>query len=224
MNIEHRIYGGKFFRPEPVIEKSADGSTLFIATPWGPPEVATEFVESCINHLQSTQEDPDKTLIFTKKKQVTSGFSQVRESILRGHADILKKYNEEELTAGVELLCLYKSNNSIAWLQVGAPFFAILNEASLLPINHPIDLSYDYTKDATLPPLPKALIGIDNAPQIMHGQFLLKEHDRLLLVARSYLPHAVFSTDPQSIDLESLSLTLAQDNEDLPFWAGVVGF
>lgn len=224
MQVDERSYGGKLFRPAPVVQASNDERVLFIATPWGDPKIAEDFIEMALNHLNSAQEDPDRTVVFARSESLNREENQMQEAILATHAEMNRKYNDDELRAGVEVLCLLKSHNKITWFQVGAPYLSIIRKDKLIPVHHPIDLSFDYSKGETLPPLPKTLIGVQQQVHIGVGTLRIHKEDRLLLVARSYVPYELFKQDPQALDLDSVSRSLAADNTDLPFWAAIINF
>ena len=222
MEINERSYGGKLFRPAPVVQSSNDERVLFIVTPWGDPKIAEDFIEMALNHINSAQDDPDKTVVYSQSENLNREENQMQEAILATHSEMNKKYNDDELRAGVEILCLLKSNHKVTWFQVGAPFLSIVRGEKLIPICHPIDLSFDYSQQHTLPPLPKSLIGVQQQVPISIGTLRLHTNDQLLLIARSYVPYELFKIEPSTMNLDTISHALANDNAELPFWAALV--
>ena len=75
-----------------------------------------------------------------------------------------------------------------------------------------------------LPPLPKELLGLQNHVHLEMGSFRLDHHDKFLMIARSYVPYNLFKYDPQDMTVDNVTKVLSEDNQDHPFWVGLLSF
>lgn len=233
MNYQERSYGGKLFRPRPEIHTSENSSLFIIATPWGDPQVATDFISTVTTQFRTSTDDIDQKLATIHIEGLNFNETLLRKSIFKAHDEILEKYNDQVLTAAVEAICFLKSGPNLTWFKVGAPFFCLVRDKNVLPFNHPVDFSFDYScntnTDASpshengftahpLAPLPKALIGTQEQVQLESGSLRLAEGDQFLFVSRSYIPVSFFQSVTKSLSLDNATLALAKDQEELPFW------
>ncbi len=223
MQLDERSYGGQLFRPRPEIFISDDKQLMIIATPWGPRTMAQRFIEKINNELQDLTVDPDRTVFSVPVDTLSDYENRLRLALLTTHEDLREEFNYETLNAGLEILCVLKSEKKISWFQVGAPFLAVVRGDKMLPFHHPLDLSFDHSTDSTLPPLPRELYGLSQQLSLVHGGFMYQPQDRLLLIARSYVPHQLFASRGSEIELEPTTSLLAKENSELPFWIGIVG-
>lgn len=234
MILNERSYGGKLFRPRPELHISENSSLVIIATPWGDPQVATDFISTVTSHFRSQSDDTDENISAIHIEGLNFNEALLRKTLYKAHDELLEKYNDQILSAGVEALCFLKNGNNLSWFKVGAPFFALLRGPSILPLNHPIDFSFDYSIEnhnkalrapgkEPLPappfaPLPKNLIGTHEQLYVESGSLRLHPEDRFLFISRSYVPADFFKIDPSEITLDSATLALAREQEELPFW------
>ncbi|MCB9073292.1 MAG: hypothetical protein H6623_06690 [Bdellovibrionaceae bacterium] len=224
MKITDRSYGGKIFRPHPEVFIN-DEQTLFIAaTPWGQSAIAKDFIDLVTDYWRDAINDPQKTSVYQSGDVLDAQEHLFKMSILAAHEDIHDKYNDGELLAGLEFVCFLKHNNKLSWFQVGAPTAVLLRNNAMTPLFHPVDFSFDFsTPQETLPPLPKELLGLQKQLQIYTGKIRLQEHDRFLLVSRSYIPSQFFQNQtPESLSLDSATAILAQENQEHPFWIALL--
>jgi hypothetical protein len=227
MVINDRSYGGKLFRPTPEIHINDNKTLCIIATPWGAPQAAKDFIDILSNLYLSSLEDMDKTVTVnsTAVDFISMEENRLRMAIVSAHEDLQEKYNEDSITAGVEVLCCYREEFRLSWFVIGAPFMALRRGEHLLPLHHPVDLSYDFsTKEKSLPPLPKNLLGLQAHLNLESGNFRLQKDDELLLIARSYVPHELFQIPPADLNIESATLAMAKENESQPFWIATLKF
>ncbi len=220
MVLSERSYGGKLFRPRPEVFISDDKKLFIMATPWGPRRMAQVFIEKVTSELQDFSVDPDHTVFSLPSDTMSEKESRLRLVLLSLHEDLREEFNSETLSSGLEILCMLKDDKKISWFKIGAPFLAVLRSSQLLPLHHPVDLSFDHSTTETLPPLPKQLYGLSQNISLEHGNMLHKKGDRLLLVSRSYVPFQTFDIQANDMDLENITLSLAQDNAEQPFWLG----
>jgi hypothetical protein len=222
MELTERSYGGKLFRPRPEVFISDDKKLFIMATPWGPRKMAQAFIDKVTSELQDFSVDPDHTIYSMPSDTMSEKESRLRLVLLSLHEDLREEFNNENLSSGLEILCLLKDGKKISWFKIGAPFLAMLRTNHLLPLHHPLDLSFDHSTTETLPPLPKQLYGLSQNINLEQGSFLHRKGDRLLLVSRSHVPFRTFELPPDEMNLENLTLSLANDNVDQPFWLGLL--
>jgi hypothetical protein len=222
MQLQERSYGGQLFRPRPEIHISDNNSLVIIATPWGPAEAAKDFIELVTASLRNADSDPDQTVVFLKVDTLSTQENNLRMAIMSAHEDIRDKYNDDVASAGLEVFCLIKNEKKVTWFQMGAPATSLIRENKHIPIHHPLDLSFDFSRTKVLPPLPKDLIGLQNHIHLELGTFRWRHNDKLLLISRSYVPYELFKHEPQELNLDSVTKILSEDNQDHPFWLGIL--
>lgn len=223
MRLETRPYGGRLFRPEPEVHISDDHSVVIVATPWGNPQIAKDFISIFLNHWRDAQHDTQKT-VSLMDDSLSLPEHLFKLSLLAAHEDIKDKYNDEELSAAVEVLCLLKNQKKLTWFQVGAPSMVLIRSHELLPLFHNTDFSHDYSNaEQQLPPLPKNLLGLQQRLNIGIGNLKYKSGDRLLLVSRYSIPFSFFQQiNGDNVDLDAITHLFATDNADQPFWLGLI--
>lgn len=224
MQITTRPYGGKLFRPLPEVHISDDQTLVIIATPWGNQDIAKDFINGVTTYWRETTRDTEKTSSYMPDDGLSHTEHLFKMAVLAVHEDLKDKYNEEDLSAGLEVLCLLKNQQKISWFQVGAPSLVLLRDKYMMPIYHPIDFSHDFsTPENTLPPLPKDLLGVQQQVNLAVGGMKWQKGDRFLLVSRSYIPSEFFhKLDCESVTLDSATSLFAKDNENQPFWLGLL--
>ncbi|MCC6137599.1 MAG: hypothetical protein IT287_03135 [Bdellovibrionaceae bacterium] len=226
MQLTTRPYGGKLFRPLPEVHISDDQTMIIIATPWGNSAIAKDFISGVTTYWRDSTRDPEKTT--TSSYIPDDGLSQeehlFKMAVLAVHEDLKEKYNEEDLSAGLEVLCLLKHQQKLSWFQVGAPSLVLVRDNSILPLYHPIDFSYDFSNsERLLAPLPKDLLGLQQHVSLGVGGLKWRKGDRFLLVSRSYIPSSFFeSITPATLTLDSASELFAKESENQPFWLGLL--
>lgn len=226
MQLTTRPYGGKLFRPLPEIYISDDQSLIIIATPWGNSNIAKDFINGVTAYWRDSLSDPEKTTISSYVPD--DGLSQeehlFKMAVLAIHEDLKEKYNEDDLSAGLEVLCILKHQQKLSWFQVGAPSLVLVRDNAMLPLYHAIDFSYDFSNtERLLAPLPKDLLGLQHHVSLMVGGLKWHKGDRLLLVSRSYIPSHFFQMiTPETLSLDSASELFAKESENQPFWIGLL--
>lgn len=234
MNFQERSYGGKLFRPRPEFHMAENSTLLIIATPWGNPQAATDFIETVSTQLRASNESNDQNVISMQIEGLNVSETLLRKAIFKAHDNVLEKFNDQVLSAGVEFICFLKNGPNITWFKVGAPFFCIIRDKTIMPLNHPVDYCFDYLIPEQLPgiaiprkdplpeppfaPLPKHMLGTHEQLHVESGTLRVSKGDRFLFISRSYVPGSLMAMDASKITLDSATLTLAKDNEDMPFW------
>lgn len=224
MQITTRPYGGKLFRPLPEVHISDDQSLVIIATPWGNADIAKDFINGVTTFWRDSSRDSEKTTTYAPDDGLSQAEHLFKMAVLAVHEDLKEKYNEEELSAGLEVLCLLRNQQKMSWFQVGAPSLVLIRDKAMMPLFHPIDFSHDFsTPEETLAPLPKDLLGVQQQVNLNVGGLKLQKDDRFFMVSRSHIPSAFFQTlSPDTISLDEATSLLAKDNENQPFWLGLL--
>ncbi len=224
MQITTRPYGGKLFRPLPEVHISEDQNLVIVATPWGQTAIAKDFINGVTTIWRDSARDIDRAKGYAHDDGLSPLEHLFKMAVLAVHEDLKDKYNEEELSAGLEVLCILRTQHKIAWFQVGAPALVLVRDQALTPLFHPVDFSHDFsTPELLLPPLPKDLLGVQQQVNLTVGGLKLHKGDRFLMVSRSSIPSRFFQTlDPQSLTLDAATEIFAQDNENQPFWMGLL--
>lgn len=220
MKIEERSYGGKVFRPSPILFSDQDEGILSVIFPWGAQnESFKSSIENFQQRITSIGSDPEKTLINVKARAKEQQEVILYDAIIGLNSDLLRM-NSEDLQCGVELFVMKRYGLRYYWATVGAPFVGLFHNEQLLPLHHPVDLSFEHSQEESLPPLPKRLVGVQAFLNIYSGSFTKKKADSLLLLARSFVPAEVFHLS--SFNEAKFSKTLAEDDVNQPFWLGHV--
>jgi serine/threonine protein phosphatase PrpC len=224
MQITTRPYGGKLFRPSPEVHVSDDQSLVIIATPWGNTDIAKDFINGVTSIWRESTQDSEKTTTYAPDDGLSQAEHLFKMAVLAVHEDLKEKYNEDELSAGLEILCLLRHQEKISWFHVGAPSLVLIRDKSMMPLFHSIDFSHDFSApEETLAPLPKELLGVQQQVNLNVGGMKLQKGDRFFMVSRSHIPSEFFRTlSPETISLDEASLLLAKDNENQPFWLGLL--
>lgn len=224
MQFTTRPYGGKLFRPLPEVYLTDDQSLIIIATPWGQAQIAKDFITSVTSYWRDSIRASEKISRYIPDDGLTYDEHLFKMAILASHEDLKDKYNDEELTAGLEILCVLKNEKKITWFQVGAPSMILIRENTVIPLYHSVDFSFDFSPQGKpLPPLPKNLLGLQQHVNLGVGGLRLQKNDRFLMVSRSYIPSDFFKKlNPDTITLDTATHLFAKDNEDQPFWLGLL--
>lgn len=224
MQLSTRPYGGKLFRPIPEVHISEDQTLVIVATPWGNNSIAKDFINGVTTYWRDSSRDTNKTSSYTPDDGLSHTEHLFKMAVMAVHEDLKDKYNEEELSAGLEVLCLLKNQQKLCWFQVGGPSLVLVREKSMLPLFHPVDFSHDFsTPEMSLAPLPKDLLGVQQQVNLTVGGMKLHKGDRFLMVSRTSIPSSFFQTmNPETMTLDEATLHFAKDNENQPFWLGLL--
>ena len=220
-----RSYGGKKFRPKAKVYNDEANNLLICVTPWGVEEVSDIVIDSIKNFLASAGKDDDATVPYARKDSLNRLGNVLRMAIMMASERIHKEYNSEIYSAGFEIFAGFSQGRQWTYVCCGQPSLVLLRKGvGAIPIHHNLDLNTKISHRLILDPLPSHLLGIGQHPPIQFGNLSLTSKDQLMLISRSYLPQAFFAIPERNRNLNSVSETLAKDNPDIPFWAGLVQF
>lgn len=192
--LKEHIYGGRHFRPKPVIIAQPNHFTLL--TPWG-------------HHNESLESE-------LVDSQIQEGES-LSEYAARLHQQI---HANHEGRVGVEILCMLKGQGPLVqWWACGQPALILTQAAKSVLLHQSLDFNFDSSASPQVQPLPSALLGAEEemAPHSA-GSFRLQPEQKIVLLSRSWLPTNALD---DLVDGEKCIRALAADAEDMPFWWGL---
>jgi hypothetical protein len=223
INIEERSYGGKRFRPTPVISLEKSNNFLICVTPWGPTKVAEKVIESIQSFVTMANEDTELTIPYARKENLQQMGNVLRMAVIMASEKIFNQFNGEEYTAGFEIFAAIQEGPQWIYVSCGQPSLIIRRKGlGLFPLTQALDLNVLTSRSSRLDPLPNALLGLGQNPPLLYGNIRLRTSDQLALVSRTSLPSRLFQFPPEEFTLESLSQGLATDSQEIPFWLGLI--
>lgn len=223
MIIQERSYSPGIFRPKPTIIQELDNQLMIIATNWGQPESAQKMISEITKYVSATIGDIEVTTPFQFLPQFSPQVNSLRIASFLANEMIFRTDNKSDYSAGMEVCILLKYKNQLSWLQYGHPnIFLLRGQKTIQPLSINSDISMNFKSQTKPAPLPQFLLGIDPiiSPQV--GQIQLQSEDQILLLASSEIPACTYSLGSEKKSLSEFVLSLSQENEDMPFWLGLV--
>ena len=225
MDLKFQAFGGKTFRPQPEILLNRELNLFAVVTPWGPRFQTKEVLESLVQNYELYSSDREVTSVYSTLRSLSDGENILRTTILACNDHIFKGQNKEsEYTFGYELVCGVLRENQILFVQVGHPYIYLDRpEISLQPLGHVLDLSGGYSRlPKNPPPLPSRLAGLYSDTHFSVFTVPVRPEDRLLFISRAIVPAKLLSVQRESRTLNFMARQLAKDNQDMPFWLGIL--
>ena len=225
MELIHRSFSGKIFRPQPEILVDESLKFFAILTPWGPQFQNQNMLDSLLENYKTLCSDQQITFVTPHLKCLSSEENILRTSVLNLNHKIHANLNSESETLfGYELVCGVFQEQKVLLIQVGHPYIYLDRpQISLQPLGHVLDLATGFSQvPKNLPPLPSQLLGI--YPDMHFSVFTLpiKEQDQLLFISRSSIPPELSQISREQRTLKNITLTLSEDQPDMPFWVGLL--
>ncbi|MCB0414455.1 MAG: hypothetical protein KDD50_08985 [Bdellovibrionales bacterium] len=221
MQIEQRSYGGKLFRPKPIVHSEQDGRLFISATPWGSPVAAEKAVQMIVDYYMSAQQDRETTSPFEMITSINHQANTLRTAILLANESLYREENRQEYQTSCEIFVGSYLNGTFYWAQIGQPHLILCRQGHL----YPLSLSFDFTIDygLFLAPLPRHLLGIHSHISPYVNSAKIYQEDELILVSRAkYL--SLFSTSVNQRPLEELSKEFSKEDPNAPFWISKISF
>ncbi len=217
----HRSYGGKIFRPKPVIHE--DERLLVLASCWGPGDQAQNLVDDVVKYVTAAMGDVEVTSHFEYLTCLSDQANYLRIATLLANENIFRGENKNEFVSGYELTVVLKQKNQLSWAQVGGPHILIRrNGQTLMPLTVHLDVSAEVSASNLLAPLPHWLLGLDSTCQIQCGDVRYQPQDQLVLAGSTYLSKSIFTESPsRSLSLEKITQWMIQENPESAFWLGL---
>ncbi len=221
IKISERSYGGKKFRPNTIVDFEESNNLLICITPWGQDEVADKVIESIKSFITMANEDNEVTIPYARKENLHQMGNILRMAVIMASEKVFNEYNKEEYSAGFEIFAAIQDGPQWIFVSCGQPSLVIYRSGiGLLPIHQSIDLNVLTLRSSIQDPLPNQLLGLGQHPPIQFGNIRLKKTDQIALISRTYLPNSFFKIDQDQFNMEQVSLLLAEDNQEVPFWIG----
>lgn len=224
MEIIEQAYGGNIFRPSPEIHYEKSGDIIVIATPWGQRSCAKKAIDIIVDYFLSANTDMESTTPFEKDLSISAVANNLRTAALLANNEVLAEFNSDEYRGGCELLLASCSGNEFSFVQVGQPqvFWARKN-FPLIPLAVGADLSLTLSPPNTqCPPIPRALLGLESTLNLTIQSYSVRADDRIILLSRSLTPPRFLSYDGDQVDLDQMVSSLVMQDENMPFWLGIV--
>ena len=223
MDLTYRSFSGKTFRPQPEILID-DGLKFFaILTPWGPQFQTKNMLDSLFQNYKTLFSDQEMTFATSRLKCLSPEENLLRNAVLNFNHKIYADLNSEtEHLFGYELICGIFHENKILFIQVGHPYIYLDRpQIPLQPIGHVLDLSGGFSQiPENLPPLPSQLLGIHPDMHFSVFTIPIKEQDRFLFISRTLIPAQIPQIPREKRTLKDITLTLSEDQPNMPFWIG----
>lgn len=219
---QERSYGGKKFRPQTQIHKEAESQLLIVVTTWGQTQIADKVIESVKNFISMASDDEDMTMAYERKENLHKMGNILRMAIITTSEKIYSQYNREEYNCGFEIFAAVQDGPQWIYVSCGQPCLIISRKnIGMIPLSQAIDMNILTQKQSLLDPLPSQLLGIGQNPPLQYGNIRLQEGDKVALISRTYLPQSFYCLDFEDFTTEKISLTLAEESPDTPFWIGL---
>lgn len=222
MALMHRSYGGKIFRPKPVIHE--DEKLLIMASCWGPGDQGQNLVDDVAKYVTAAMGDVEVTSHFEYLTCLSDQANYLRIATLLANENIFRGENKNEFVSGYELTVILRHQNQLSWAQVGGPHILIRrNQRALMPLSVQLDVSTEVSSGNLLAPLPHWLLGLDSTCQIQCGDVRFHVQDQLVLAGSDYLSRALFmESSSEPLSLEKVTQWMIQENPESPFWLGLL--
>ena len=213
------MYRGQHYRPRPEVLSSENEDILVICTPWGPKSLCKSVSDQIKNHYLSSQQDIEFTSPFERLSGLNKIENDLRTSIFLANQSLYKSENKEDYVGGCEVFAAVFDSNIIYWAQVGSPALYLLRGKKVIPLNHSLDYSFDYSNETHLPSLPKKLLGIYDRIDLQINSFRLQQNDHLLWASHNFFPDMLKNLE--SLSLDSIMTRITQEYSQHSFWMGL---
>ena len=227
--LTERAYGGKKFRPNIHIYQEKENNLTLCITCWGSTDSLNRIVELIKNSiiLYDETQDMEATAFLSEGSLRQNQPSKNLELALeKANKAVYEQFNNEEYTTGFEVFISIQSGPQWLYAVCGQPNVILhRKQMGIIPLTHNIDLNVLSLKDCVNDPLPHQILGLSPFPPSIHsGHLYPRSTDHLALISRSYLPKEFFCLSDDRFNEEEISLVLARDNKDIPFWLGFMKF
>ena len=227
MELKHRCFSGKTFRPKPEILINEDLQMFAVITPWGPAFQTKKVLEFLVQNYENFSIDEEKTNIYSKLQSLSPEENVLRSLLLACNEWIFNEQNKgKEYNFGYELVCGNLKNGKLIFLQAGQPFIYLDRpEIPLQSLGHVLDFSGLFSKNGKrLPPLPSTLMGIHPDTNFSVFSFPVDQTDRLIFISRDFVPGSILETPRKDRNIDHFLSVLTDENEESPLWLGILSF
>ncbi len=223
MEFQSKSYNSDFSKPNPKIFFDKSAKSLVITSCWGHNVDTEPVVETIQNFYNSKLKDKEFTSPFAKLDHLDFYENTLRTAILMANQNFFKKVNSEELISGLEIFVLTKHASSLYIGQIGQPHIFLKRGLKTNLVSTEPDLASEYINEKfDLPPLPNKLFGTNKSVDIKISKIHCKNNDQIILLKRSQVFPFDFTSNIKKADLDNISSQLVTQNENLPFWLGIL--
>jgi hypothetical protein len=217
-----KLYPGEFPRPSVEAEDYEGQGVLIAGTPWGTKDALKELNDMTREYFSASIADGEATSPFARLPGLSRSGNTLRIATMLANESVFQKFNREAYTTGCEALVMAFDRNELSWIQIGQPHLLLLRGNEIQPLSVAHDLSLDF-EIAT--PLPTKLLGVERSVELETKSLALKDGDRLLMIARTALPKALFVVEPATMNsaklLDAVFNAMAKSDARTPFWVGI---
>ena len=225
MNLKFQAFGGTIFRPQPETLLHRELGFFAVVTPWGPQFQTKEVIKALIQNYETYSSDEEVTSVYPPLNSLSPEENTFRQAVLSCNEQVFREQNKEsEYTFGYEMVCGVIREKQILFIQVGHPYIYLDRPGiSLQPMGHVLDLSAGFSRlPHNPPPLPSQLLGLYSDMHFSVFRVPVGAKDRLLFISRSFIPVNLVTVPREERTLNLMARQLAEDNEDIPFWIGLL--
>jgi len=198
-----------------------------IVTPWGQAFQTQKILEFLVQNYESFYADEEKTSIYSKLESLSQEENTLRALLLSCSEWIFNEQNGgKEYNFGYELVCGNFKNGKLIFIQAGHPaIYLDRPDIPLQSLGHVLDFSALFSqKGNRLPPLPSTLIGLYPDTHFPVFSFPILSGDRLIFISRDFVQNSLLDISRPQRNLDHLLFVLTKENEESPFWLGILSF
>ena len=226
MKLEQRSFSGKIFRPHPEVLLNEDAKMFALLTPWGEAGESKKTLQFLFDSHHGSFSDEEKTINYPYIQSLSQEENALRALVLSCNEWIYKEQNGNlKKKAGYELVCGYLKDGKLIFTQIGQPFIYLdRDKLPLQAIGQNLDFSALFASEKRLPPLPSELIGLFPDAHFSVFSYPVLKGDRLIFISRDFVKNSLLDLPKDKRDLETFSEALTSENEEVPFWLGILSF
>ena len=123
MQLDHRCFKGKTFRPTPEVLLNEELQLFAIATPWGPAFQTKNLFDFLVQNYGSFSSDEEKTSVYPQLQSLSKEENTLRALLLSCNDWVFKEQNQNKAYSyGYEIVCGHFSDGKLIFLQIGQPY------------------------------------------------------------------------------------------------------
>ena len=226
MKLEQRSFSSQVFRPHPEVLINEDIKVFAFLTAWGDQDLSQKTLQFLFDGHHGSFSDEEKTIDHPYIKSLSPEENALRSLILNCNEWVFKEQNGNlKKKVGYELVYGYLREGKLIFAQIGQPFIYLdRKHLPLQVIGQNLDFSGLFGGEKRLPPLPSQLMGLFPDTHFSVFTFPIKKEDRLIFISRDFVKNSLLDMPRQERNLETLSRALTSENEEQPFWIGILSF
>lgn len=214
-NFEEQYYRHQGQLPKTHVHLDSKEDFLSISLSWGEIDPTETLNAALMSYYFASKNDLEVTSPFEILTCLSPLANRLRTSMLIGNSAIYNKYNSKSLAAGVEYLCVARSDRELAIAQIGGPSVVLVrdNQPHVLSASPLLCLNAET-------PLPAQLMGIENSCFPLIQTIRYEPRDLLYFVSSVSVPEGLFNQNLNNAPLKNVVENIAKANFKRPFWLG----